>query len=102
MYATEVIALFHNPLIEIEFETRQEKEAFIKWVLEPSMPSEERKCLRQIREKQKQYKCCKTNPCKFFKPKMNESKGSLYHIQAEPSSFECKLPKSDWVLFFGI
>jgi len=29
MYATEVIALFHNPLIEIEFETRQEKEAFI-------------------------------------------------------------------------
>jgi hypothetical protein len=25
----DVVALFHTPLIEIEFETRQEKEAFI-------------------------------------------------------------------------
>jgi len=45
--------VFNNPPIEIEFETRQEKEAFIKWVLEPSAPSEELRRLIQIRKKAK-------------------------------------------------
>ena len=45
--------MFNKPPIEIEFETRQEKEAFIKWVLEPSAPSEELKRLSQIRKKAK-------------------------------------------------
>lgn len=66
MYATEVIALFHNPLIEIEFETRQEKEAFIKWVLEPSMPSEERRCLRQIWQKAKTVQMLQNQSVQIF------------------------------------
>ncbi|KYC91137.1 hypothetical protein B4096_1938 [Heyndrickxia coagulans] len=45
--------MFNKPPIEIEFETRQEKEAFIKWVFEPSAPSKELKRLSQIRKKAK-------------------------------------------------
>lgn len=73
LYVMDVVAVFNAQLIEIEFETRQEKEAFIKWVLEPSMPSEERKCLSQIREKAKTVQMLQNQSVQIFQTK-NERK----------------------------